>query len=118
MAASRAGNIRPSVQKKIDRMTVEIAVDLLLCRSNRAATIDRMHLYLQSWLGEDVRWEEENYADIEAQNRLGFAPQFHIITDAVDGSTRYSSAAYRHTRRYYYDSTDDDGNYKERETYL
>jgi len=119
MAASKDGNIRKSIQNKIDRMTVEIAIDILLCRSNRAASINRIDEYIGSWLGGIVRWSEEDYATVIAQIKLGYAPQFHIHDAPLDDEEAVmTSTAFRHTQRYYYVTTDDDDNEVERETYL
>tara|TARA_R110000751_G_scaffold29743_6_gene76620 strand:+ start:303 stop:692 length:390 start_codon:yes stop_codon:yes gene_type:complete len=116
-AAKKEGGIRPRIKKIIDKMTEDIAMDILLSRSNRAATIDWMTPYMESWI-PGIRWEEENYADIAAQSLLGFFPQFSVHYDTETGEESYSSAAYRHTRRFYYMTTDDDGNEIEKESYL
>lgn len=119
MAASKLGNIRKSIATRIDRMTVDIAMDILLSRSNRAASINRIDEYIGSWIGGTVRWSEEDYATVIAQIKLGYAPQFHTHDDPIaEEEMVMTSKAFRHTMRYYYDSTDDNGNYKERETYL
>ena len=115
----RLGKLRTSVKNRIDRMTVEIAIDLLLTRSNRASSINRRIEFMTSYIGDDVRWNEMDYADMIAQAKVGYAPQIEPIDiEDSDDEWDFIPVAYRHTRRYYYLTTDDDGNEIEKEPYL
>ena len=116
---TRNGKLRNSIKNRIDRMTVDIAIDLLLCRSNRASSINRMEEWMESYLGADVRWSEMEYGDMIAQIKVGYAPQTFARTIEDENSEwDFAPVAYRHTRRYYYLTTDDEGNEIEKETYL
>ena len=117
MEMERNGNTRKSIAKIIDAMGEDCAIEILLCRSNRASTIDRLEPFLLSWLGNDLRWEEMEYATMAALDCLGLQLQERVF-DNGDGTISFVTPAYRNTRRFYYMTTDDDGNEIQKESYL
>ncbi len=115
---AREGRIRRWIKSRIDNMSTEIAVDLLSTRSNRYSSFDFMNEYCDSWIGCEVRWDEQEYAEVVAGHKLGLNEQVRVYADWETGEVSIGTVPFRHTKRFPYLTTDENGNQVIRQAHL
>lgn len=116
--SDRMGNIRRAIQKRIDAMTEQTAVDLLSTRNNRYGSFDYMAEYTDSWLDTEARWDEIEYAEVAAEHKLGLREQIKMTHNSDTDEVSIGTVALRHTKRFAYVTTDEDGEAIVRQAHL